>query len=128
MAAPRQHRLPLPPQPGPPRPCRRPRPRRRPGPAGPVPTGTAISPDLACPATIPGPPAGTGPGAMSTATIAARTDAGLVDVISTLGYQNGTAEGTGMVLTASGEVLTNNHVIAGATSIKVRHIGNGRTC
>jgi len=32
-----------------------------------------------------------------------------------------------MVLTSSGEVLTNNHVIAGATAIKVRDIGNGRT-
>jgi len=70
---------------------------------------------------------GTGPGSLSAATIAARTDPGLVDVISTLGYQNGTAEGTGMVLTATGEVLTNNHVIAGATSIRVRDIGNGST-
>ena len=32
-----------------------------------------------------------------------------------------------MVLTSTGEVLTNNHVVAGATSIKVRDIGNGRT-
>jgi S1-C subfamily serine protease len=48
-------------------------------------------------------------------------------VISTLGYQRGVAEGTGMVLTSNGEVLTNNHVIAGATAIKVRDIGNGRT-
>jgi S1-C subfamily serine protease len=32
-----------------------------------------------------------------------------------------------MVLTPNGEVLTNNHVVAGATSIKVRDIGNGRT-
>jgi S1-C subfamily serine protease len=32
-----------------------------------------------------------------------------------------------MVLTSNGEVLTNNHVIDGATSIKVRDIGNGRT-
>jgi len=31
------------------------------------------------------------------------------------------------VLTSSGEVLTNNHVINGATSIKVTDIGNGRT-
>jgi S1-C subfamily serine protease len=50
-----------------------------------------------------------------------------VDVTSTLGYQRGVAEGTGMVLTPNGEVLTNNHVIAGATDIKVRDIGNGRT-
>src|SRR5205085_7699677 len=31
----------------------------------------------------------------------------------------GAAAGTGMVLTSSGEVLTNNHVISGATTIKV---------
>jgi S1-C subfamily serine protease len=36
-----------------------------------------------------------------------------------VGYQGGEAAGTGMVLTSSGEVLTNNHVIEGATSIKV---------
>ena len=54
-------------------------------------------------------------------------DPGLVDVVSTLGYQNGEAAGTGMVLTSTGEVLTNNHVIDGATSVKVRDIGNGRT-
>jgi S1-C subfamily serine protease len=64
---------------------------------------------------------------LSAATIASKTDAGLVDVISTLGYQHGTAEGTGMVLTSNGEVLTNNHVIDGSTSVKVRDIGNGRT-
>jgi S1-C subfamily serine protease len=62
---------------------------------------------------------------LSTAAIASRTDAGLVDITSTLGYQQGTAEGTGMVLTPNGEVLTNNHVIDGATAIKVRDIGNG---
>ncbi len=59
--------------------------------------------------------------------IATQTDPGLVDVISTLGYQHGTAEGTGMVLTPNGEVLTNNHVVAGSTSVKVRDIGNGKT-
>jgi S1-C subfamily serine protease len=64
---------------------------------------------------------------LSTNEIASRTDAGLVDITSTLGYQQGTAEGTGMVLTSNGQVLTNNHVIDGATAIKVRDIGNGRT-
>ena len=44
---------------------------------------------------------------------------GVVVVNTTLGYQGGAAAGTGMVLTSSGEVLTNNHVIRGATSIKV---------
>lgn len=68
-----------------------------------------------------------GSGLLTTAQIASQTNPGLVDVISTLGYQHGVAEGTGMVLTPNGEVLTNNHVVAGSTSIKVRDIGNGRT-
>lgn len=68
-----------------------------------------------------------GPTTLSTAQIVSQTDPGLVDVISTLGYEHGTAEGTGMVLTSNGEVLTNNHVVAGATSVSVRDVGNGRT-
>jgi len=69
----------------------------------------------------------TGATVLTTAQIAAKVDPGLVDVVSTLGYEHGTAAGTGMVLTSSGEVLTNNHVIDGATSIKVTDVGNGRT-
>ena len=52
---------------------------------------------------------------------------GVVIVDSTLGYQQAEAQGTGVVLTASGEILTNNHVIAGATAIKVTDVGNGKT-
>ena len=44
---------------------------------------------------------------------------GVVVINTRLGLQSGAAAGTGMVLTSSGEVLTNNHVIRGATSIKV---------
>jgi S1-C subfamily serine protease len=44
---------------------------------------------------------------------------GVVDVTTTLGYENGEAAGTGMVLTASGEILTNNHVVRGATDMRV---------
>lgn len=44
---------------------------------------------------------------------------GAVVIDTTVGYQGGSAAGTGMVLTSSGEVLTNNHVIQGATSIRV---------
>jgi S1-C subfamily serine protease len=47
-------------------------------------------------------------------------------VNTTLGYQSSEAAGTGIVLTSNGEVLTNNHVIDGATSISVTDIGNGR--
>jgi len=48
-------------------------------------------------------------------------------VTSTLGYQGATAKGTGIVLTANGEILTNNHVINGATSVSVTDVGNGKT-
>jgi S1-C subfamily serine protease len=65
--------------------------------------------------------------ALSTSKIAAKVDPGLVDVISTLGYQDAEAEGTGIVLTSNGEILTNNHVINGATSVKVTDIGNGQS-
>jgi S1-C subfamily serine protease len=44
---------------------------------------------------------------------------GIVDIYTTLGYENGVAAGTGMILSHSGEVLTNNHVISGATHFKV---------
>ena len=64
---------------------------------------------------------------LSTSQIAAKVSPGLVDVVSTLGDENGQAAGTGMVLTSNGEVLTNNHVIDGATSISVTDIGNGHT-
>lgn len=68
-----------------------------------------------------------GSSALTTSQIAAQTDPGLVDVVATLGYQQAQAAGTGLVLTPSGEVLTNNHVIKGATSIAVTDVGNGRT-
>jgi S1-C subfamily serine protease len=63
---------------------------------------------------------------LSTSQIASRVDPGLADVVSTDGYQQATSAGTGIVLTSTGEVLTNNHVIEGATSIEVTDIGNGQ--
>jgi S1-C subfamily serine protease len=44
---------------------------------------------------------------------------GVVVIDTNLAYQGAAAAGTGMVLTSSGEVLTNNHVISGATTIRV---------
>ncbi len=64
---------------------------------------------------------------LTTAQVAAKTDPGLVDINTTLGLEGAAAAGTGQVLTSNGEVLTNNHVIEGATSIRVTDIGNGRT-
>jgi S1-C subfamily serine protease len=57
----------------------------------------------------------------------ATVDKGLVDINVVLGYQDIRAAATGMVLTPSGEVLTNNHVINGATEISAVDIGNGRS-
>jgi S1-C subfamily serine protease len=51
--------------------------------------------------------------------VKAAPNVGIVNIYTTLGYQHGVAAGTGMILTRSGEVLTNNHVIAGATKFKV---------
>ncbi|HEX3795232.1 MAG TPA: trypsin-like peptidase domain-containing protein [Acidimicrobiales bacterium] len=59
--------------------------------------------------------------------IAKKVDPGLVDIDTTLGYSQEQAAGTGMVLTSSGEILTNNHVIDGATTISVTDVGNGKT-
>jgi S1-C subfamily serine protease len=59
--------------------------------------------------------------------VAAQVDNGLVDIVTTLSYQQAEAAGTGLVLTRNGEVLTNNHVIDGATAISVTDVGNGQT-
>ena len=59
--------------------------------------------------------------------IAQQVDPGIVDVNTVLGDSNERAAGTGIVLTPAGEVLTNNHVINGATQISVTDIGNGQT-
>ena len=65
-------------------------------------------------------------GLVDASSIAKRVDSGLVDINVTLNG-NDEAAGTGMVLTSKGEVLTNNHVVEGATSISVTDVGSGRT-
>ena len=57
-------------------------------------------------------------------TIATNQDPAIVDVTSTLADQSGEAAGTGMILTSTGEILTNNHVIEGSNAITVK-ISNG---
>jgi S1-C subfamily serine protease len=45
---------------------------------------------------------------------------GIVDIYTKLGYEDGAAAaGTGMLISRTGAVLTNNHVIRGATKFKV---------
>jgi len=52
---------------------------------------------------------------------------GIVDVYTTLGYEQGVAAGTGMIVNRSGEVVTNNHVIRGATTLRVVDVTTHRT-
>ncbi|MDT7728758.1 MAG: hypothetical protein QOI21_5334 [Actinomycetota bacterium] len=79
----------------------------------------------------PGAPAPAAPApsgaSIDVAAIETKVDPGLVDINTELGYQNAAAAGTGIVLTSNGEILTNNHVVEGATSISVTDIGNGQT-
>jgi S1-C subfamily serine protease len=83
--------------------------------------------------TIPSGPNGFGSGAKGSggpsnaAAIEKAVDPALVDINATFNYQQSSGEGTGIVLTSTGEVLTNNHVIEGATSISVTDVGNGQT-
>lgn len=53
--------------------------------------------------------------------------AGVALVDTVLGYQDAAAAGTGIVLTADGEVLTNYHVVEGSTSITVTIAATGKT-
>ena len=59
--------------------------------------------------------------------IASKVDPAVVDVNSTFNYEQAEGAGTGIVLTSTGLVLTNNHVIDGETKLSVTDVGNGET-
>ena len=63
--------------------------------------------------------------ALDTDAIVALVDPAVADI--TLALDGGEAAGTGMVLTPSGLLLTNNHVIDGATDITVQIAATGPT-
>jgi S1-C subfamily serine protease len=66
-------------------------------------------------------------GSLNQSGITAAVNPAVVNIRTILGGQGGQAAGTGMVLTPSGEILTNNHVIDGATTISVQINGTGPT-
>lgn len=71
------------------------------------------------PGTLPGGTSGRS-GTPTSASLATKAQQeGVVTIVSVLKYQNAESAGTGMILTSNGEILTNNHVINGATSITV---------
>ncbi len=57
--------------------------------------------------------------------VANKVRPGLVDITSTLKYNSETAEGTGMIISSKGLVLTNNHVIDGATAVQATLVDPG---
>jgi S1-C subfamily serine protease len=68
---------------------------------------------------------GGGSSNLNTNAVAGKVEPGVVDITSALNYQSETAEGTGMVLNSNGLVLTNNHVINGANTVKATLVGSG---
>ncbi len=64
-------------------------------------------------------------GQETTSEATAAQTAGLVEITSTL--TNGKGAGTGIVLSADGLVVTNHHVVAGATSVEVTVVATGKT-
>jgi S1-C subfamily serine protease len=63
-------------------------------------------------------------GATTTESIAAKVRPAIVDITTVLG--NGEAAGTGMLISPTGEILTNNHVVTGSASITVNVQGSSR--
>ena len=63
----------------------------------------------------------------SVSAMAGAVGPGLVDINATLDDPGKHTMATGIVLTPSGLVLTNNHVINGATVLRATDVGNGRT-
>ena len=51
----------------------------------------------------------------------------MVNIDTKFGYNNAVGAGTGIVIDPNGVVLTNNHVISGATEISAFDVGNGQT-
>ena len=70
---------------------------------------------------------GNGSGSSSDGSSSAGLDVGVVDIDTQLGFESGRAAGTGMIVSKDGEVLTNAHVISGATTINVTVVTTGKT-
>lgn len=68
---------------------------------------------------LPGTGSGSSTAALDTTTATDAQQQGVVLIDTVLGYQSAQAAGSGVVLTSDGLVVTNNHVVEGATEITV---------
>ncbi len=93
--------------------------------AAPLPSSSAPAP---LPSSVIPVPSSSGSGTSSSEqAVVNKVQPGLVIINTTLQYNSEQAAGTGMVISADGLVLTNNHVIEDSTSINATDVGNGRT-
>jgi S1-C subfamily serine protease len=76
-------------------------------------------------ASVPQPASALTGASVQASAVAAKVDPAVVDVnrVFQTASGSGTAAGTGIILTSTGEVLTNNHVVEGSTSITVQIAG-----
>src|SRR5262245_59792419 len=65
--------------------------------------------------------------ALDTSVATARQSAGLVTIKSEVDFGEGEAAGTGIVIGSDGLVVTNHHVVEGATHIEVTVVATGAT-
>ncbi|HEX7276475.1 MAG TPA: trypsin-like peptidase domain-containing protein [Acidimicrobiales bacterium] len=98
------------------------------GPNGPLADGARRLPGAQF---LPLPSEGSGrtdaPVSAEAAAVADKVRPGVVDINTELAFQHATAAGTGMVLTEDGRVLTNNHIIEGATAITATVVETGKS-
>jgi S1-C subfamily serine protease len=93
-------------------------------------TGSQANPAGPGASAIPVPPAGAPPaanGPLSAQAVADKVQPGVVNISAPAAYASALSAGTGIVLTASGLVLTNNHVIRGAISPTATLVNTGKT-
>ncbi|BBZ72877.1 S1C family serine protease [Mycobacterium paraseoulense] len=82
--------------------------------------GLGVAPAAASPFTRPQAP-------IDAAALVGQVGPQVVNISTKFGYNNAVGAGTGIVIDPNGVVLTNNHVISGATDISAFDVGNGQT-
>ncbi len=95
--------------------------------AAPAPSSSAVAPAPAPSSAAPLPSYSVPGTTASEAAILKKVAPGLVIINTTLQFDAEQAAGTGMVISTGGRVLTNNHVIEGATKISATVVSTGRT-
>ena len=83
--------------------------------------------DVPAPADPFGEGSGQGPARVNSTKASDSQLTGLVRIVSTAEYSGSKGVGTGMVLTSSGQVVTNHHVVEGSTSLRVTVMSSGTT-